>query len=172
MSLKDKIKSFYQERLKTAISKDSKEEINFYEQLLRQYSSYDIHSKGTGIFSTSFLSNLKSTFLSLWSGFKYPDSAIVSMFLYGSWLRGTNSPNSNLNVCIVYVRFDSFGKRIVNDSEYSAKDSVSKQTIKTRFKEQDQIVELNGQKVKLDFHFKELTSSSLDDLHIGPKIFL
>lgn len=172
MSLKDEVKKHYSIRLKKAIKANSKEEIELCEQILRQFSDYDIHSNGSGIFTDEVIKKLRTLIMDKWKGQGFPETSLVTMFLYGSWLRGTQTDKSALNVCIMYCKFDSNGKRMLKDSDYNDSLSINKDSVKTRFSTEKMSVELNGKNIELDLYFKELTNNIVDDYHSGPKLYL
>lgn len=172
MSLKDEIKRTYQLKLKKAIAANSKEEIDLYEQILRQYSDYDVLQYGHGIFTAEFLTSLKSMFLEKWKVSGYPLPALISVFLYGSWVRGTHTDDSRLNICVVYVRFDSNNKRVIRDTGFSPDSIIKIEDIKKNFKDTPISIDFQGKKREVDFYFKEITSDVITDFHSGPKIYL
>lgn len=172
MSLKDQLKQQYQLKLKKAIAANSKEEIELYEQILRQYSDYDILHNGSGIFTSDFLKLLKTSFLDKWKASGYPFPALISLFLYGSWVRGTQTDDSHLNICVIYVRFDSNNKRVIRDTGFSEDSIIKNEDIKNKFQETPIIVDFQGKKREVEFYFKEITSDVIVDFHLGPKIYL
>ena len=171
MKLMDILKKQYHDKLKEAIQAGDEQQIATYQMLLRKYASHDITHSVT-LFTQEQKANLKTQILTAWKNNGFPVNAIVGLFAYGSWINGTNQPNSALNIYLIYLQFDKNKHRLFRDKAFDISTVIPRDVIKAKMQAENMYIELNNNRVALDVYVKETTSVEIPSPHVGAKIYL